>query len=108
MVTTQHNRKEAVACRAPYELGDSLGRFLDLGKKTGVLVTDVRCFWDRSLDVSQVDILVAELPETRRQPCVANRGRAHVNATTPRAQVERRTDHGDFSAGRLKRHGQQG
>ncbi len=108
MVTTEDNRKESVARRTPYELGDPLGRFLDLREKAGVLVTGVRGLCDRRLDVAQVHVLVAEVPETRCQPRVANRRRTHVNATTPGAEVERGTYDGDFAAGWLKRHGEQG
>ena len=73
-----------------------------------MLVTGVRRLCDRSLDVAQVHVLVAELPETRCQPRVANRRRTHVNTAAPGAEVERGADDGDFAAGWLKRHGEQG
>ena len=62
----------------------------------------------RGLDVSQVDVLVAELGETCCEPRVADRRRTHVDATTAGAEVERRTDHRDFATWWLKRHRQQG
>ena len=46
--------------------------------------------------------LVRELLlETR----VADRGRAHVDAAPPGAEVERRADHGDLAGGLLDAHG---
>ena len=103
--TTGTNPSRAAARN---ELGDPVGRVLDLREKAGVLVTGVGCLCDRGLDVAQVHVVVAELPETRCQPRVANRRRTHVNAATTGAEVERGTDHCDFATWWLKRHGEQG
>ena len=108
MVTTEHHRNVIVARRPRNELGNAVRRVLDLGQKPGVLVPGVGCLRDRGLDVSQVDVLVAELGETCCEPRVADRRRTHVDATTAGAEVERRTDHCDFATWWLKRHRQQG
>ena len=108
VVTTQHDRNEIVPRRARNELGDPLRGFLDLGQKAGALVPGLRCLRHRSLDVSQIHVLVPQLVEAGSQTGIPDRGRTHVNATATGPQVEIRADDGDFSSKRLRNHGKQG
>src|SRR3984893_13927002 len=89
MVAAEHDRQRPLRERALDEVRDVPARALDLLQEAGVRVALVRCLGDRALDVAPVHRLVAKADEPLGDPGVANRRRAHVDASAPRAETGR-------------------
>ena len=76
---------------------DALARRLDLRQEAGSLVVDSGRLRDRRLDVPVVANVVAQAQEPFLEPCVADRGRPHVDSAAPLPEVERRADDRDLT-----------
>jgi hypothetical protein len=96
VVSPEHERQIAVSRGAFDERCDPRPRLLDLRQEAGTFVLDLGRFRNGRFDVAEIDGLVADLSQTRLEPRVADRGRAHVHTATTRAEIERGADHGDF------------
>ena len=73
-----------------------------------MLVARRRRLRDRRLHVAEVDVLVAQLGDSRIQTGIADRRGTHVNAPSSGSQIERGADDGHFVTNGLQRHGGQG
>ena len=98
VVAAEHERQRAALDRLGDDPRQTVAEIEDLAEVTGVLVADHRRLGDRGDDVPHVRDLHAELlRKLVLEPRVANRGRAHVDAAPPRAEVERPSDHGHLA-----------
>ena len=98
VVAAEHERQTALLDRAGDERGDLLAGGDDLGQEADPIVADGRGLGHCGLDVPPVRDGAAELGQPRLEPCVADRGRPHVDAAPSGAEVERRSDDGDRRA----------
>ena len=106
VVAAEHERQRAAAGRSRDELREAVAEVEDLAEVAGVLVAHVRRLDDRRDDVAAVGDAHAELVrELLLEARVADRGRAHVDAAPPRAQVERGADDGDLADCFVDAHG---
>ena len=102
VVPAKYKRELPFLQRAADHAGDALAGLLDRAEETRALVPLVGRLGDRHRHVAVVDHLAPERAEPLGETGVADRGRAHVDATAARTEVERRTDHRDrLHTGRL-------
>ena len=107
VVAPEDERQGAVRHRGRDEPRNPLARSDDLRKKARVLRAHLGRLGDGRLDVSPVFARPAEASDPVVEPRIADSGRAHVDATPARAEVERRSDYGHGLVG-LHGHGRQG
>jgi hypothetical protein len=80
-----------------YQFSQALTGRGDFGEEAGVVRAGIgESFGLLGLEVAEVGDLVTEFPEAIAEAGDANGGRAHIDAATPLAQVERGSDDGDL------------
>jgi CheY-like chemotaxis protein len=95
VVTAEHQRLVAFLDRARQELGNPLVRLLDLRQEPEPLVADRARLRDGRRDVAPILHAPAEALDASVEARIADRRGAHVDATPPGAQIERRADDRD-------------
>src|SRR5262249_52717808 len=96
VVAAEDERDRAVMGRLGNEFGDVAAGLPGLGEEPRMLVPGVDRFRHGGADVPTVVHLVSEPLDSVVQAGVADRGRAHVHASAPGAQVESGADDCDF------------
>jgi hypothetical protein len=97
VVAAEDQRQQTVRAHASYLLGDAGRRLQDLVQEAGTLrAAPVRLRQARLHVAAVVDFDSGAL-EALAQAGVADRRRPHVDATPPRAEVERCSEDGDPS-----------
>ena len=106
VVAAEHERSLPCTRRRGDELRHTVAQLEDLRQEPRTLVAACERLRDRSVHVAAIVRLDAErLGEMLGQPCVPDRRRAHVDAATAGAEVERGTDECHLPGGRLHAHG---
>jgi CheY-like chemotaxis protein len=95
VVAAQDEREQILADGAHDKVGDALAGLLDLRQETHALVTDRARLGDRGRDVSPVLAAASEALNARVESRVADRRGPHVDASTPRSEIERSADDRD-------------
>ena len=95
VVAAEHKRKLTVLAGAANDAGYALTRLHDRAEEASALIALVGCLGDRDRHVPEVDHLAPERREPLRKPGVADRRGAHVDASAPGTEVDRRTDDRD-------------
>jgi hypothetical protein len=83
VVPAEDQGKASVGARGGDEIGDSLAGREDLAQVSDPLVADARGLRNRRLDVPEIDALAAQQPDPRLELRVPDRGRTHVDTTSP-------------------------
>ena len=97
MVAAQDDGDVAVACSLRDLPRNPLASLLDLHEEARTRVARRGRLRNRRLDVAPVKAFETEPREAVVQTRIANRGRAHVDATASGAQVERSPDDCELS-----------
>jgi hypothetical protein len=96
VIASEHEWQIAVPRCAFDERSDLCPSLPELREEACALVFDLGCLGNGRLDVAEIDGVVADIVQTRLESRVADRGRSHVHAAPPRAEIERGADQGDF------------